>query len=380
VTGLAAAHSFLVNAPSSASLARDTVDKRRESHNDLLMMTDAMMTDSPVLPGITTINGRRASLAAELVRLGGRWLLKHHGRNDTTIEQKRRRAAAVERLVPSPPPETRTLAVDANGVEAYRISTPASQCGRHVLFLHGGGFIIGSSSLYRHFTWRIATAARASVLSVDYRLAPENPFPAALDDALAAYHWLLADGADPRRTTVMGDSAGGGLTLSLLLKLRDTGLPLPAAAAAISPWTDLALSGLSFEANARSDPLISTEQARRFVECYLAGADPRTPYASPLYGEPAGLPPTLIQVGSDEVLRDDAVRMARGMRAAGCRVTLEIWPRMPHVWHLFAPIMPEARRAIDRIGTFMIGATRPPHPSPAERPGSRQPAEFAAAR
>src|SRR5215472_15738897 len=154
----------------------------------------------------------------------------------------------------------------------------------------------------------------------------------------------------------MGDSAGGGLALSLLLKLRDEGLPLPATAAALSPWTDLALSGPSFEANARSDPLISTEQARRFVRCYLAGADPRTPYASPLYGDPAGLPPTIIQVGSDEILRDDAARMADRMRAAGCRVELEIWPRMPHVWHLFALVMPEARHAIERIGAFVTEA------------------------
>src|SRR5262249_10347860 len=129
---------------------------------------------------------------------------------------------------------------------------------------------------------------------------------------------------------------------------------------ALSPWTDLALTGLSLKLNARADPLVNTKQARRFVDYYLAGADPRLPDASPLYGEPAGLPPTLIQVGSDEVLRDDAQRMADRMRAAGCRVELEIWPRMPHVWHLFAPIMPEDRQAIERIGAFIMEAIRPP--------------------
>ena len=283
-------------------------------------------------------------------------MLKHRTRHDATVEQKRQRAAAAERLVPAPPPGTRTLAVDAGGVSAYRISTRTSQSGRYVLFLHGGGFIAGSPALYRQLTWRIASAARTLVLSLDYRLAPEHPFPAALYDAVAAYRWLLAEGAAAGRIAVMGDSAGGGLALSLLLRLRDAGVPLPAAAVALSPWTDLALTGRSFTANAGADPLLSADQARRFVGYYLAGADPRCPYVSPLYGELAGLPPTIIQVGSDEVLRDDAVRMAQRMRAAGCRVELEIWPRMPHVWHLFAPVMPEAHRAILRIGSFISDA------------------------
>ena len=298
------------------------------------------------------------------MRLGVRWLLKHGSRNDVTIEQTRRRAAAAERFVPKPPAGVQTLAVDADGVKADRVSTRASEPSHHILFLHGGGFIIGSPALYRHFTWRIASATRACVLSVDYRLAPEHPFPAALDDAVAAYHWLLNDGADPRRIAVMGDSAGGGLALSLMLRLRDEGSPLPAAAVALSPWTDLALTGTSLRRNAAADPMVSPDQARHFVDYYLAGADPRTPYASPLYGEPAGLPPTIIQVGSDEVLRDDAVRMADRMRAAGCRIDLEIWPRMPHVWHLFAPVMPEARRAIERIGAFVTKAIRPMRPWP----------------
>ena len=320
-----------------------------------------MGIDPPDPSAITTTCRRRASLPAELVRLGGRWLLKHRRRNDVTIDQMRRLAATAERLVPKPPAGTRTLALDAGGVQADRVSTRLTESCRHILFLHGGGFIIGSPALYRHFTWRIASAARACVLVVDYRLAPEHPFPAALDDAVTAYRWLLADGAEPQRIAVMGDSAGGGLALSLLLRLRDQRIPLPAAAVALSPWTDLALTGLSLKANASADPLLSPEQAHRFVDYYLAGADPRSPYASPLYGELAGLPPTIIQVGSDEVLRDDAVRMAHRMRAAGCRIELEIWPRMPHVWHLFAPVMPEARQAIKRIGEFVTEAIKPLH-------------------
>src|SRR5262249_31925056 len=154
-----------------------------------------------------------------------------------------------------------------------------------------------------------------------------------------------------------GRSAGGGLALSLLLRLRDHGIPLPAAAVALSPWTDLALTGPSLRLNAKSDPMLNADAPRKFVTDYLAGADPHTPYASPLYGDLTGLPPTIIQVGSDEVLRDDAVRMADRMRAAGCRVDLEIWPRMPHVWHAFVPLIPEAGRAIAQIGAFVRNKT-----------------------
>jgi epsilon-lactone hydrolase len=150
----------------------------------------------------------------------------------------------------------------------------------------------------------------------------------------------------------MGDSAGGGLALALLLRLRDDGLELPAAAVALSPWTDLALTGASLSLNAKCDPMLNAAAARLFAGCYLAGADPHHPYASPLYGNPAGLPPTLIHVGSDEILRDDSARMAETLRTAGCGVTIEVWPRMPHAWHLFAPVLPEARRAIANIGAF----------------------------
>ncbi|HEX4616387.1 MAG TPA: alpha/beta hydrolase [Stellaceae bacterium] len=288
-----------------------------------------------------------------MVRTGLRWLIKHRNHRELTVEQHRRFVTVAARLVPDPPPHTRTLPVDADGVRADLIATPSSERERHVLFLHGGAFIIGSPNLYRHLTWRIASAARARLLAVDYRLAPEHPFPAALEDAFTAYNWLITRGADPSRIAVMGDSAGGGLVFSLMLRLRDEGYPLPGAAVALSPWTDLALTGASLRVNAIYDPMLSADDPPLFVNDYLAGADPRTPYVSPLYGDPAGLPPTIIQVGSDEVLRDDAVRMADRMRAAGCQVELEIWPRMPHVWHVFVPLIPEARRAIERVGAFV---------------------------
>jgi acetyl esterase/lipase len=293
------------------------------------------------------------TLRAELVRLGLRWFLKPGNRSGVTIATRRRHTARFERWVPPPPGDTETLSAALGGVAARRIATPASLADRHILFLHGGGYVTGSPELYRHITWRIAAAARARVWAIDYRLAPEHPFPAALDDAFAAWHGLVADGADPRRAAVVGDSAGGGLALALVLKLRDAGGPLPAAIVALSPWTDLALTGASLRLNAAADPLQNAADLPFLAAQYLADTDPREHYASPLYGDPAGLPPSLIQVGSDEILRDDAVRMAERMRAAGCTVELEIWRRMPHVWHAFASVMPEARRAVARIGVFV---------------------------
>jgi monoterpene epsilon-lactone hydrolase len=298
------------------------------------------------------------SLRAELLRLGTRRFIKRRSAGKT-IEQLRRGLAAAERLIPRAPVSTRTAKVDAGGVEGQRIFTPASDRSRHLLHLHGGGYVSGSAAYYRDLTWRLATAARAFVLAVDYRLAPEHPFPAALHDAVAAYRWLLAGGADPSRIAVVGDSAGGGLALALVLKLRDDGLPLPAAIVALSPWTDLALTGLSLKRNAAADPMLNAADAARFADYYLAGADPRTPYASPLHGDLAALPPTLIQVGSDEILHDDAVGVADKLRGAGRHVELEVWPRMPHVWHLFAPFVPEARYAIARIGEFVRSRLAP---------------------
>ena len=295
------------------------------------------------------------SLRAELVRLGLRIFFKRMCGPETTVDVTRRRLALLGWLVPLPPRGTLVQRLDLDGVKAVSIATKQSLGDRHVLYLHGGGHVAGKPALYRDFTWRIAASTRTVVVIVDHRLAPEHPYPASLDDAVNAYRALLADGADPQRMAVMGESSGGGLMLAMLLKLRDDGTPLPAAAVALSPWTDLALTGHSMKLNAKADPMIRSEEGPRLTSQYLAGADPRTPYASPLYGDPAGLPPTLIQVGSDEVLLDDSVRMAERMRAAGCQVELEIWPRMPHAWHVWARMMPEAHAAIERIGAFVRG-------------------------
>ncbi|SRR5579871_2051771 len=294
------------------------------------------------------------SVRAELVRIATRVFLKHRTAH-LDVDHWRRNMRKMERLVPHPPADSRLTDVQAGGLAFQRVTTAASRPTRHVLHLHGGAYMSGAPVHYRHFTWRIANAARASVWSLAYRLAPEHPFPAALEDALAAYAWLAGNMSDTNELFVVGDSAGGGLTLGLLIKLRDEGRPLPGAAIAMSPWTDLALTGRSLVANAAADPMLNAEQLPVLAQLYLAGADPRTPYASPLFGDPAGLPPVLIQVGSDEILLDDAVRMAAKLREHNPRSQLQIWPRMPHAWQLFVPLLPEARQAIGKIGEFIQG-------------------------
>jgi acetyl esterase/lipase len=292
------------------------------------------------------------SLRAELLRLGIRIFLKRRSRH-LDIEGWRSNMRAVEQLVPHPPARSRTEQVQAGRLTFHRVTTEQSRPQENVLYLHGGAYMSGAPVHYRHFTWRIADAVGGCVWALEYRLAPEHPFPAALHDAFAAYDWLRHNTPEARRLVVMGDSAGGGLTIALLMKLRDESKPLPEAAVALSPWTDLALTGQSLQSNAAADPMLNADHLPAFARYYLAGTDPRTPYASPLYGDARGLPPVLIQVGSDEILRDDAVRMAEKLQSHNPRSKLEVWPRMPHVWQLFAPVLPEASRAIAQIGDFI---------------------------
>src|SRR5437588_1376450 len=194
------------------------------------------------------------SVRAELVRLGLRWLLKPSNHPGVTIIRRREKIGNFQRWVPMPPADTEIRRDKLGGVAVVRVATPRSQADRHVLYLHGGGYVTGEPELYRHILWRFASAAAARLVAIKYRLAPEHPFPAALDDAVAAWRGLLAEGADPRRAVVMGDSAGGGLALALAMRLRDQREPLPAAIVAMSPWTDLAVTGASMQLNARADP------------------------------------------------------------------------------------------------------------------------------
>ena len=243
--------------------------------------------------------------------------------------------------------------VSAGGVKAEWVSAPDAEAGRAVLYLHGGGYVIGSINTHRSLAARLARASRARVLLIDYRLAPEHPHPTAVDDSVAAYRWMLAQGLKPARIAVAGDSAGGGLTVATLVAIRDAKLPLPGAAACLSPWVDLEGVGESMTTKADIDPIVQKAGLVRMAVAYLGGKDPRTPLAAPLYADLSGLPPLLIQVGTAETLLDDAARLAERARKAGVTVSYEPWEDMIHVWHLFAPMLDEGQQAIDRIGEFV---------------------------
>jgi epsilon-lactone hydrolase len=199
----------------------------------------------------------------------------------------------------------------------------------------------------------LSRASGFKVLGLDYRLAPENPFPAPVEDALAAYRWLLWSGYDPRKIVLAGDSAGGGLVVAAIVAMRYAGEPLPAAGVCLSPWVDMEATGPSFVTNATSDPSVARDRILRLAGVYLAGKSPQAPLASPIHADLRGLPPLLVQVGSIETLLDDARALAQRAQAAGVEVTLEVWEDMPHVWHHFAPMLPEAQQAIARIGEFV---------------------------
>jgi acetyl esterase/lipase len=249
--------------------------------------------------------------------------------------------------------------VDAGGVPAEWISGPSSDPGRVILYLHGGGYVLGSINTHRQLCGWLAKESDARVLAIDYRLAPEHPFPAAVDDAVAAYDWLLSQGADPNSIAIAGDSAGGGLTAATLVALRDGGRALPAAGVLMSPWTDLAITGESIRTRAAIDPMLQGgEGVNGMAANYLGNADPKTPLASPLYADLQGLPPLLIQVGTNEVLFDDSVRFDAAARSAGVEVTFEAWNGMMHVFQTMAWMLPEAREANAAIGRFVKEHTR----------------------
>ena len=243
--------------------------------------------------------------------------------------------------------------VDVDGTPGEWISTPEASPDRIVLYLHGGGYVIGSIDSHREMISRIARSAAARTLAIDYRLAPEHPFPAAVEDATKAYRWLLKQGFSPKHIVISGDSAGGGLTVAALLALRDAGDPLPAAAACISPWTDLEITGESMITKADVDPMIRPDEAKDGAERYCGAADPGHPLISPINADLSGLPPLLIQVGTSEVLLSDSTRLAERAKAAGVDVTIEEWDEMIHVWHFFAFMLPEGHQAIQRIGEFV---------------------------
>jgi acetyl esterase/lipase len=243
--------------------------------------------------------------------------------------------------------------VNADGVPCEWITPPGVSGATTVMYIHGGGWTIGSLNTHARLVSLIAAAADARALSVDYRLAPEHPFPAAPDDCLTLYRWLLDQGVRPEQLIIAGDSAGGNLTLVTLLRVRDEALPLPAAAVALSPATDMEMTGESFTSRRGADPMIDPDGMPRVRGAYCPGEDLRNPLISPLYGDLSGLPPLLIHVGDAEVLLDDSRQVAERAKEAGVDVTLEVWDEMIHVFQFFAPILPEATEAIARIGEFV---------------------------
>lgn len=251
------------------------------------------------------------------------------------------------------PPDVTVERVTARGVPAEWTGTAAADPARALLFLHGGGYMAGSLASHRHVMARAGREAGLRTLALAYRLAPEHPFPAALEDALSGYRFLLERGIAPERIALAGESAGGGLALATLLSLREAGLPPPRCLWLSSPWVDLTLAGGTLASKAAVDPLISRAYLAELAAAYLAGADPRSPLVSPIQGDLAGLPPMLIQVGSAEVLLDDALRLASVAGAADVPVTLQVWPHMIHAWHLFHPELEEGRAALRAAGSFI---------------------------
>ncbi len=248
--------------------------------------------------------------------------------------------------------------VMANGVKAEWTATPNDVRDAALLYLHGGGYVIGSLDSHRHLAAEAGRAARIAALALDYRLAPEHPFPAAVDDALAGYRFLLGRGISPGRVAIAGDSAGGGLVVAAMLAIREAGLPQPGCGWCISPWVDMEAIGETMTSKAPADPTVQRAGLLDMAKMYLSGADPRSPLAAPIYGNLSGLAPLMIQVGACETLLDDALRLAKIGGAADVRVDLQIWPEMIHVWHLFHPELKAGRQAIDAGGAYVRALIR----------------------
>ena len=250
-------------------------------------------------------------------------------------------------------PDVAFQPAEPGGVPALWSRTADLHGDRVLLYLHGGAYVIGSAQAYRFLWSELARLSGARGLGLHYRLAPENPFPAAVDDAVAAYRWLLDQGIRPGDIVVAGDSAGGGLTIAMLVAAKRQGLPMPAAAGVISPWVDMEVTGVSVDTKAAEDTILDRPGLLAMAAYYLNGASGKEPLASPLHADLSGLPPLLIQVGSAEILLDDATRLAAKAAADGVRTRLEVWPDMPHVWHAYAFALDEGRAAMEELAGFL---------------------------
>lgn len=251
------------------------------------------------------------------------------------------------------PEDVRIETIDFCEIVAEWTTTPDADTDAVMLFLHGGGFVAGSLESHRHLFAEAGRRAGMCSFAPAYRLAPEHPFPAAIEDSMKAYRFLLAQGFRPKRIVIAGDSAGAALAVSTMLAIREAGLTQPACGWCISPWVDLEGTGGTMQSKAAVDPLIKQVHLLELAALYLNASNPHSPLASPLHAELAGLPPLLIQVGSAETLLDDSLRLAGAAGASGVRVTLEIWPEMIHAWPLFHPDLAEGRHAIAKAALFI---------------------------
>ena len=295
-----------------------------------------------------------------------RALLKAGVTKDKSIDVLREKIIKDTRSL-KPPKDVQITPTKVAGIPSEWL-TPKSLLARNkiMIYLHGGGYVVGSPATHRSLVARLAKACSIRALSLDYRLAPEHPFPAALEDSLTVYHEVIDHGIPAENIILAGDSAGAGLALATLISLRDNQHPIPAMALCISPWTDLALSGESIKTCAKSDPYISYESLK--LNTHYLGAhsphdnapphDPKSPLISPLYADFSGLPPLLIHVGTDEILLSDSTRLAAQAKNAGVDVTLKIWDDMWHDFHMWAPYLPEANQAIKEMVGFVTSHWR----------------------
>jgi monoterpene epsilon-lactone hydrolase len=267
--------------------------------------------------------------------------------------QQRRRDADARGLGFGLASDVKVEKVSANGVAAEWTSTPGAARDAAILYAHGGGYLFGSLDSHRHLVAELGRAANTVALALDYRLAPEHPFPAPVEDAVAAYRYLLAQGFKPERIAIAGDSAGGGLVVAAMVAIREAGLAQPGCGWCLSPWIDMEALGGSMESKADTDPMVQKAGILEIAKAYLGGADPRSPLAAPLYADLTGIAPLLIQVGAAETLLDDAIRLAQRAGAADVRVDLQVWPEMVHVWPLFWPELDAGKRALDEAGAWI---------------------------
>ncbi len=306
------------------------------------MSTQQSAPETPPVPRLTaaTLPGYLKDRAASRMGL--------------SIEERRAAVDENARIFPTDE-DIRVETADAGGVAAEWQIAPEADSSKCLIYFHGGGYVFGSSTSHRHLSSRMARLSGMNCLSVDYRLAPENPFPAAVDDAVAAYQWLQGQGISASNIALAGDSAGGGLAVALMLRARDEGMSLPGAAVLLCPWTDMACNRPSYTSRASIDPSITQAGILESASAYLNGAPADTPLASPVYADLSGLPPCLVQVGEREVLVDDARDLVTGMRRKGTVAELEVWDGMVHVWHAFHPVLEEGRQAVQRAADFLRG-------------------------